>query len=816
MKKIYVFIFFAMLKFHVAFSQGSIQGRIIDSISHHPVQYAVVSIYNANESKPLNGQLSDSSGIFKLNNLSSSSFDVKVELIGYHSKVYRSLSLKKNQSLDLGTLPLSPSLLQEVVVSGQQDAISHKLDKQVYKADAFQNAKGGTALDVLKNTPSVTVTAEGDIRLRGNNGFLLLLNGKPVTTDISVLLNQLPANSIENIEIITSPSARYDADGKSGIIHIITKKGSEIGWSYTINGQYGLPSVNSYHNREEPNRYGGDALLNYKGTTLEFNGGLSYLQNDLAGQRDGYVHTTIANRYSSFSSFGERSFIRRNYSLRAAITYTPDKSNTFTVSAYHGQRRQIRRADIYYDNHKTDIFTGANLGSIYYFNSNVQKKQGDFSLVSAEYAHTFKSKAVLSFSGLYEYAILDGYTKNLNADPHEHLDTLDYVLNTYNSPLNGLRLKADYAVPLGKAKLEGGYQFRYQKQTGAFLYNHAIPGTPDYVLVPDFSASIDVVNTIQSVYAQYSGSAKNLQYITGLRYEYASRVFNSNKQTEPYTLYLSNLFPSVNLQYNLQPQLKLKAGYSKRVQRSNSNELNPYPEREHSETLEQGDAHILPEFVSLSELGLIHELKKGSYFLTAYNQHIQHVVNRVNSAYNDTIINRIYTNAGNAVLWGAEAGFTYSPVKWWTTYTAGNVYDYRIRGSLFNNEVPVKNNGIAYSLTINETFQIAKLASVQLSLNYLSLRPTAIGEDSRFISPNLSVKKTFLKGSLSVQLAWQNIDLGLFHSNEQRITTWGNNFYTTTNYIQEKDVFWINLSYQFKQIAKKSKLPSSEFGEKEF
>ncbi|HRG39307.1 MAG TPA: outer membrane beta-barrel protein [Bacteroidia bacterium] len=124
--------------------------------------------------------------------------------------------------------------------------------------------------------------------------------------------------------------------------------------------------------------------------------------------------------------------------------------------------------------------------------------------------------------------------------------------------------------------------------------------------------------------------------------------------------------------------------------------------------------------------------------------------------------------------------------------------------------------GIAYSLNTNQSFQFAKTWNAQFTLNYLSLRPTAIGEDSRFISPNFSVKKSLLKGALSVALLWQNMSLGLIKSNEQRITTYGRNFYTTTNYIQEKDVFSITLSYQFKQTNKKIKLPSSEFGDKEF
>jgi ferric enterobactin receptor len=817
MKAKYILFSFLFFKLTFGFSQAEIQGHVVDSITHQAVEYVVISIYKTNDTKPISGKLSDSTGAFILNGLGAAVYDLKIEFMGYRSKLIKNLSLRSNEKLTLGEISIQAnSALSEIIVEGQQSTLSNKFDKQIYKADQFQAAKGGTAMDVIKNMPAVTVNAEGDIRLRGNTGFLLLLNGKPVTTDISTVLHQLPANSIENIELITAPTAKYDADGKSGIINITTKKGLSDGLSYSLNAQYGLPSNNDYNNKEKPNRYGADVTLNYKKGRWELSSGLSYQENDLAGRREGDVNTTIDNRYSSFPSVGERSFQRRNYSARASFTFTPNKSNVISAGGYIGERRQYRRADIYYNNTKTDIYTGANLGSIYYFNSNLQKKQGDFSLINIDYGHTFTNKSVLSFSGLYEYAVLDGFTKNLNVNSTEHNDTLGYVLNTANSPLNGIRFKTDYTLNLGKGKLESGYQYRHQYQTGSFLYLDAILGSDKYNMVPDFSADIQVENTIQSVYSQYNSRIEKLEYTAGLRYEYATRIFNANKQAASHRLNLSTIFPSANLLYALKDNLKIKAGYSKRVQRSNSNELNPYPEREHSETLEQGDPRILPEFVNLTELGLIKDIKKGSFFLTLYNQEIQHVVNRVNSVYTDTVLNRIYTNAGNAQLWGIETGFNLTAWKWWDIFIGGNVYDYQIHGSLFNNEVAVKNGGIAYSINTNHGFRFSKTWSAQLNLNYLSLRPTAIGEDSRFISPNLSIKKTFFSNSLALVLLWQNISGGLIKSNEQRITTGGSNFYTTTNYIQEKDVLWINLSYQFKQTPKKIKLPSSEFGEKEF
>jgi outer membrane receptor protein involved in Fe transport len=794
----------------------SIKGKVVDSLAKSAIEYASIGIYTSSDGKLVSGMVTNANGMFSINNLKANKYNVKIDFIGYQTKLIKNIDF--NKSIDLGSILLigSAQLLNEITVTGETPNSINKIDKQIYKASQFETAKGGTAIDVIRNMPSISVNGENEIRLRGSTGFLILLNGKPVQTDAATLLGQLPANSIKNIEIITAPSAKYDADGKSGILNITTKTGISDGLTYTVNTQTGLPSVNNFNNKENSPRYGADASLNYTKNKWDLAFGASYQKSDIAGRREGDVNTTLANRKTVFPSIGERSLDRTNYAFRTSASYAADANNTINAGFYLGQRKQFRLADINYNNLKTNVNTGQVIGKIDYYNSNLVLRQGDFGLANLDYQHKFEDKSILTISGLYEYAKFEGYTKNRNLNQNNYLDTLQYVLNTGSSPLNALRGKIDYALPLGKGKLETGYQFRYQKQTGSFLYQEAILGTGRFNTVPEFSDDIDVSQSINSVYAQYNAKQGKLEYTGGLRYEYSTRTFIANKVAQPFDLNLSNFFPSVNFLYNYNQDFKLKGGFSRRVQRSTNNELNPYAEREHSETLEQGDPRILPEFVNLTELGLIKYFYKGSVFFTLYNQQIRDVVNRVNSVYADTILNRIYTNAGNATLWGLETGFNIKPTKWWSSYIGANVYDYRISGALFNNSVNVNNGGFVYSVNTNQSFTASKTVSFQFNLNYLSNRPTAQGEDSRFIIPNSSVKKTFLDGKLSASLLWQNMGLGLIPTNEQRITTSGANFFTTTNYILEKDIFMVNISFNFNQLSKKLKLPNSEFGEREF
>lgn len=815
------FCLLILLSFTSVYAQNAgIKGIITDQLNGSPLEYASVSLYRSSDSSLITGTVTSAGGTFELNKLKAGNYYIKAHFIGYQTKVTSNIRLSSNQKIDLKTIALSADqrLLSEITVMGQRASAYNKIDKQVYTAEQFESAKGGSAIDVLKNMPSISVNGQGDITMRGSTGFLVLLNGKPVLTDPQTVLSQLPANAVDNIELITAPSAKYDPDGKSGIINIITKKGAADGFTFTANVQGGLPSTTDHGNAEKPVRFGGDAALNYQKGKWDISVGGNYTRNDVAGYRAGDVFTKDFDNstITRFPSNGERSFDKYNYAGRASIGFQADKNNAFSLGFFSGKRYQARIADILYHNTTSDLSTDALIKSTTYFNANTQTKQGNFTLGNLDYTHTFENKSSLTLSALFERADLYGNTKNRNLDYPNISDTIQYVYNPHKNPINGYRLKLDYAVPIGQGKLESGYQFRYDTQDGRFGYV-ITPSVPQ----PEeerFSGEAKAKNQINSVYSQYSGKADRLEYTAGLRYEYASRTVNLSYEPIPHELNLSNLFPSANILYSMSNAWKLKAGYSKRVQRTSNYELNPIPEREHSETLEQGDPELLPEFIDLAELGLIKTFNQGSFFTTLYFQNIKNPIQRVNSVYADTILNRVFTNAEKARSFGLEAGTNLQPAKWWNLYLGANVYNYKINGKLniLDESLQVSNADWVYSINMNTNFQLSSSWSVQGNVNYLSNRPTAQGEDSRFLSPNTSVKKTFMNGRMSAMLQWQNMDLGIFGSNQQRISTWGNDFYTTTNYIYETDVFMVNLSFNLNQRNKKAKLPVSEFGEKEF
>lgn len=797
------------------FSQ-TIEGLLLDSLTQEPLSFASVKMESKALTHPLKAEIADEKGTFKFIGVKKDKYLIKVEYVGYKTKIVEVEFNKISESLHLGAISLSPlsQLLESLVVNGLKPNVISMLEKQVFKAEQFEVAKGGTATDVLKNIPSVMVNAEGEIMVRGSKGFLILINGKPSQIEAATVLAQIPANTIEKVEMITAPSAKYDADGKAGIINIITKTGTANGVNATLNIQYGLPRLKSYFNATEPDRYGMDGTITYKKNKWESAISGNFLKNDIAGLRIGDVNTTIDHVFTSFPSEGERSFKRENYGLRAVSSYKLSPNNELTGGIYLGKKEQFRTANIFYNTSKTNLLTNQILNKNQYYNANLVLKAGSFKVYNLDYIHTFPKKSTLSLSGLYENAQLAGYTKNRNLNQLNFNDTLQYTLNTGSNPLVALRLKTDYEQTIKTGKLSFGYQFRSQNQKGIFEYQEKTGNFTPLIVNPDFTSNIAVSNLIHGAYTQYSSIYKKLEYAAGLRYENAFRKFTADRNPEAAVLKLSTLFPSANVLYNVKSDLKVRLAYSRRVQRSTNNELNPYPEREHSETLEQGDPNIRPEFIGIYEVGLNKDFKKASFNWTVYSQQINDIVNRANSVYNDTILNRIYTNAGKAQLFGTESNVSYSPTKKFKIYLGGNVYNLNIKGKLFDNSVEVNTRGWVYAINSNVNYQITSTLNTQFNLSYLSARNTAQGEDSRFYQPNFTLKKTLEKFTIS--LLWQNASIGKMNVNQQRITTLGKDFYTTTNYIQEVNIFMFNLSYNFSQNQKKLKMPNSEFGEREF
>ncbi len=815
---------------------GQVTGKIIDADTKEPLEYATAALYSV-EGKLIAGVITNTNGVFSIAAIKKGSYYLESSFLGYETKTIRAIEIKnRKENYIVGTIALSigENELDEVVVKAGRATVINKIDRQVYDAKVFQNSQGGSATDVIKNLPSVTVNGLGEISVRGSSGFVMLINGKPVQGNAATLMNQLPANSIEKVELITAPSAKYDPEGKAGILNIITKKGATNGAFTQINVKGGFPSVEDYDNKDAAQRYGADITYNLRSDTWNISAGASYQRNDVNGRREGDVYTIVDNVITRFPSDGERGFDEENYSGRFTVDFTPNDTNDFSLGFYAGKREKARTADILYNNSANIVGDDTNkIFELSYFNENLRIRKGDFVLGSFDYGHTFKNDAKLSASFLYEYTLLGGPTTNRNLNYPNTSNLIQDEFNTNDNPLNGVRAQLDYVwKPFSFGTIETGYQYRHLDHKGDFFYGRRTNTTEDFALVPEFSSEIDLVRIIHAGYAQLNGKKDKWDYAAGVRLEIMNRDLDLRDKTNTFDEQLNyryeKLFPSASIQYTINDGTKIKAAYSKRVERPSTFKLNPFREREHSETLEQGDKNLRPEFIDVIELGITKKFNtNNSVFATSYFRHVENLVNRVNQIYDEApidpldnrfdnvVLDRIYSNVGQARVLGLELGGQFKPTEKWSNFIGANIYKYTIDGEY--NGRRVDSNATIFSINANSTYTFTETASLQFTLNYISERKTAQGEDSEFYLPNLTYKKTFLDNRLVATLQWQNIDMGLLRTNEQRITTRvPNQFFTTTNYVLEVDMIVLNLSYSFNKTKNRSKFIESEFGKKEF
>jgi len=730
-------------------------------------------------------------------------------LLVYHS-------VAQENKLKIDTIPKQVSL-SDIVIKGKKPPVSFKLDRQVFRAAEYANASNGNAIELIKNLPSVSVNGQGEISVRGSSSIQVLLNGRPVQGDPGFVLGQLSAASIESVEYISSPGAAFDAEGKSGILNIITKNAPEKGLMVQANLMGCAPPMNDFGNTRysSPQRYSSDLSVGYQKGKWDISSGFNYIRNDMAGFREGDVYTVSSLVKTAFPSIGERSFKRYTVGGRLAAAFQQNEKNRYEIGLYRGKKYQSRVADLVYTNSRISLLNGTNFSRFDYFNENTAAKEGVFTLASLGSQHQISKGTDLVQSFQYEGANLESLTSNYNFSDRSKSLLFQETSNPSSNPLHAFRWKADLIRKKGNMSWQAGIQLRNDRQQGNFLYLYRDRANEPFSTDPFFSSDLNVRNNIQAGYLQYANQRDKWFWQAGLRAEHMNRRIVI-QQGDPQTLNLLNIFPSYLLRYKLSEDAVIKNSFTRRIKRTNNFELNPLPEREHSETLEQGDPNLLPELTAIWELGWEQKLRTGNISLSLYHQRIKNPIQRVNKVFNDTILNRVFTNAGLALQTGAELGFNYRVGKIWQIMLGGNMYRYAIKGDIFNGATAVDNNSWVFSINTTQTFQFKSNWTLQYSMNYLSIRATAQGEDGAFFTPNLSLRKTTQDNRWNFQLQWLFMDAGLGISNIQRITTRGSNFYTTTNYIYEPDQLQLSVGFNLTRKNRKIAIPQSEMAEKEF
>jgi len=422
-----IFIILLFLSSNIFGQSGIIEGNINDKNSAEPIPFASLVVYPASGSTPVLGSVSEENGFFRLVGLEHGNYKLVISFIGYQSDTIHDIFIsRQSPKWNVGTvnLNISTQLLEEVEIREFASTQSNKIDRKVYTASDFETAKGGNAIDVLNKLPSVSVDPDGIVSVRGTSDFMVYLNGKPTQMDPSMMLGQIAADAILKIELISIPTAKFDAQGKGGIINITTRKTGPEGFSMLVNGLVGgAPWYNLEDEisgfKQNDNRYGSGLNLMYSKEKFSAYGGLYGNRRNVNGSRTGDARLLQDDgSYFHMVAGGERPEWFQNYSVNTGFDLKVTDKSELSASYFYGNRNEGRSAFYVYNTFfgaadKSEI-VGVPMNQNWIYNPNTDERFGVFHTINIDFNSKISDNKELKLSALYENSKLSRNLDNRN------------------------------------------------------------------------------------------------------------------------------------------------------------------------------------------------------------------------------------------------------------------------------------------------------------------------------------------------------------------------------------------------------------------
>ena len=730
-----VFLQFTMCVFG---QEKTYSGKIVDKASSEDIPYATVVLVSNNSNKVITGTTTDEKGRFELKSDSSNLF-VKVTFIGYNEMIIKEFAFNESE-FDLGQLELESSIqnVGEVQVTAEKSTMVFKLDKRVFIVGKDISSTGVGALEVLNNVPSVNVDIEGNIQLRGNSGVQILINGKPsvMSDDPSKALGTITADMIESIEVITNPSAKYDASGTSGIINIILKKEENKGFNGSISLNTGLPQNHSV---------GGS--INYR--TKKFN----LFTQFGAGYRSlpGYDKSENRSYNDSTSVFGEGVAYRNEnfYNITLGTDYYIDSFNTITLSgnfAYEVEQ-QPSETDLYLYNSQNELVSQ-------------YKRTEETSALNPKYQYDFQYKRqfknnkehTLQFNTLGRFfgkdqasVFQNSYTLGTEVFGNQKTQTSFYQSDqTY---------QLDYVNPISKKwTLESGAMYEINDVGNDYAVLNQVGN--EYVIDSNFTNNFQYNQKVLGVYSTGAYELEKWGLKLGLRVENTDLTTLLTNTNEGNNRNFTNLFPTVHTSYKFSKKVQIQAGYSKRIFRPRLWDLNPFFNIRNNYSIRTGNPNLLPEFADSYELTGIFYIKKLTLNASAYYLYSTGVKENISYSENNVVITRPENIGVNHKI-GGELNWKYAPKKWFSTNGDFNYGYFNRIGSFDSQNFDFQGN--QWSTKMTAKFKLKYNIDFELTGNYQSTYKTIQGNVSGFAFADAGLRKKIWKGKAVVNLSVRDI-----------------------------------------------------------
>ena len=797
-----LFLFFGLTNFA---QQGpptkakiKVTGKIVDKVSNHPLEYATITLKNTKNPKALAGGITNSKGEFDVD-VFPGAYDIVIEFISF-----KSIEIKQKEILEktsLGTIGLEEdaSQLNEVVVRAEKSSVEIKLDKKVYNVGQDMMVKGGTVSDVLDNVPSVSVDTEGNVSLRGSDNIRILIDGRPsYAVNIAEALRQLPADAIDKVEVITNPSARYDAEGGSGIINIILKKGKNQGFNGTIIASTGIPEA-----------YGLSANVNYKTEKLNYFTTAGY--NHRTNEGGGKTNSEYFNEDGSVKNFldedRDTKRTRNGFNGRAGIEWTI-APNTYWTNAINYEKNTGEDKDlINYNNYDAShIFTG----STYRLNN------GDTGSENASYT----SNLIKNFNDKGHKLTVDASISRNTDDSQSIITGSDNYNNTLNNQIQKLaQLQADYVLPLGEgSQFEAGYKGNFSD-----LNNEYYVLDDQGIKIDNLSNTLEYKENINAIYTQYGFKKNKFSYLFGLRWEDSNIHVNLLDTNDLNTKKYNNFFPSAFISYEISDQSNFTTSYSKRLTRPRGRFMNPAVNYSSNVNIFQGNPDLDPSLTDKFDIGYIKRWEKVTFNTSAYFENTKDVFSFVRSPSGDdvngipVILSRPI-NLGKEQKFGFEFTLNYNPFKIWRINSNFNLYNVKTTGEHSytdtNGDLIVQNldnQANNWSARVSSKLTLPYKIDWQLNATYNGAQKTAQGKSLDQFSMNTAFSKDLLKDKATIAFNISDI----FNTRIMRSYTYLENQTSYGEMQFRKRQFNLSFTYRFnksKSDKEKNAQPKNEGG----
>ncbi len=800
MKKLILLLFLVCISFTIKAQQPRLQifqisGKIIDKETQQPLEYATI-ILTSVKSKKVTGGLTNAKGEFNIE-VNRGMYTISIEFISF--KTHHIPTKKITENINFGTISLEVDSenLDEIEIIAEKTTVEIRLDKKIYNVGKDLTVRGGTVSDVLDNVPSVSVDVEGNVSLRGNDNVRILINGKPsglVGLSSTDALRQLPAEAIEKVEVITSPSARYDAEGTGGILNIILRRSKLQGLNGAITTNIGYPKS-----------MGISGNINYRTGDFNFFTTSGYNYREVPG--NSFNSTNFLDTGLLFEETRNFDRLRKGINTNVGVEWYVNKTSSITTSVL------FRESDNE-SNTSNNIF------------------QRD---INGLETRSFRFDPELEDDKTVQYSV--NYDKNFKTDGHKF--TFDFQYEKSSEDENSLitqdaidvekvrtlenqeriLLQTDYVLPIGEnSQFELGYRGNFNELNTDYTVGFFESGI--FELDTDLSNTLIYKENINAIYSQYGSKIKKFSYLLGLRLEATRITIDQLTSNDHIVKSYAGFFPTINLGYEISEDENITLGYNRRIRRPRSYFINPFPSRSSATNLFQGNPNLDPSYSNGVDLGYLNRFGKLTLNSSIYFQHATDAFNVISEPTGDTetinnqevpVIRRTIINLASNDRYGFEFTLTYNPNRKWRLNGNFNLFKSITKGDHNGQNFDAENT--SWFIRLNNKVTLPGKIDWQTRLSYRGPSENAQNKREGIFSTNLAFSKDFFKEKASLALNISDV----FNTRKRKSEINVPNAFTGTSEFQWRErSFNLSFTYRFNQKKKRQQRSFNDGGGEEF